>query len=121
MLIIFDSKTGNVERFVKKIDMDSLRIKPGLIVPEPFILVTYTTGFGQIPSSVLDFLKDNHQNMMAVSASGNRNWGQNFGKSADLISGFYNVPVLSKFEMFGTENDVQNFIKGVMRLETCSA
>lgn len=121
MLIVFDSKTGNVERFVQKVEMESLKIESGLIIPEPFVLITYTTGFGQVPPSVVEFLKENHHNMQAVAASGNRNWGQNFGKSADIISDLYNVPVIGKFEMFGTTNDVNNFIEGVMEIETCLA
>ena len=44
--IIFDSKTGNVQRFVNKTDFQLIR-KVGETdhVDTPFVLVTYTTNF----------------------------------------------------------------------------
>jgi protein involved in ribonucleotide reduction len=51
--------------------------------------------------------------MIGVSASGNRNWGDRFGASADLIARLYNVPVLSKFELSGTSKDIEIFKREV--------
>ena len=45
-------------------------------VNEPYILVTGTIGFGEVPQEVQQFLQVNHQHLQAVAASGNRNWGQ---------------------------------------------
>ncbi|CAG7629676.1 Protein NrdI [Paenibacillus solanacearum] len=113
MLIAYDSKTGNVERFVAKLDMPSVKIEETLVVDEPFVLITYTTGFGQPPGKVLSFLKRNYRRLAAVSASGNRNWGQGFARSADRIAELYCVPVLSKFELSGTREDVDRFKREV--------
>ncbi|GIO08482.1 protein NrdI [Brevibacillus reuszeri] len=113
MLIAFDSKTGNVRRFVQKIDLPHVEIDPDMIMDEPFILVTYTTGFGQVPEKVTTFLKANHSLLRGVSASGNRNWGASFAKSADTIANLYGVPVISKFELSGTGRDVEHFTSGV--------
>lgn len=118
MLVVYDSKTGNVKRFVKKLNMQAVSIDDMATVDEPFVLITYTTGFGQVPQKVNDFLKDNHKMLRGVSASGNRNWGTGFAKSADTISQAYNVPVISKFELSGTNQDMLQFIERVQTIET---
>ncbi|MGD8188951.1 class Ib ribonucleoside-diphosphate reductase assembly flavoprotein NrdI [Brevibacillus ginsengisoli] len=116
MLIAYDSKTGNVKRFMSKLNMRSVPINSELIVDEPFILVTYTTGFGQVPDSSQRFLKRNARMLRGVSASGNRNWGDNFAKSAETIANQYHIPVISKFELSGTNQDVEYFVKEVQAI-----
>jgi len=113
MVIAFDSKTGNVKRFVHKLNMRTVEIDEQTQMEEPFVLITYTTGFGQIPEKVQSFLQKNGSYMRGVSASGNRNWGTSFAKSADTIAMMYDVPVISKFELSGTNSDVQRFVEGV--------
>ena len=49
-------------------------------------------------------------------ASGNRNWGERFAKSADLISERYQVPVVAKFELSGTKKDAEDFKQEVSRV-----
>ncbi|RXZ76691.1 class Ib ribonucleoside-diphosphate reductase assembly flavoprotein NrdI [Paenibacillaceae bacterium] len=109
MLIVYDSKTGNVRRFIEKVNLPAVTIDEIQHLDEDFVLVTYTTGFGQIPEKVSSFLNRNARRMKGVSASGNRNWGASFAKSADTISNQYGVPILSKFELSGTTRDVNNF------------
>lgn len=113
MLIVYDSRTGNVRRFIEKLPFRSVKIEEALTVEEPFVLVTYTTGFGQVPDKVLKFLQHNHKRMRGVSASGNRNWGEGYARSADRIATMYGVPVLGKFELAGTQRDVDNLLQGV--------
>jgi protein involved in ribonucleotide reduction len=116
MLIAYDSKTGNVKRFINKLKLPAVQIEEQMTIEEPYVLITYTTGFGQIPERVSSFLKKNAQNLVGVAASGNRNWGEKFAKSADLISDHYNVPVISKFELSGTFGDVERFKQEVSRV-----
>ena len=116
MLVVYDSLTGNVARFVDKLQLPSVRISERLIINKPFVLVTYTTGFGEVPSSTLEFLKRNNQRLIGVAVSGNRNWGQFFARSGDIISNMYNVPLIHKFELHGTPQDVVTFKEGVQRL-----
>jgi len=113
MLIAYDSKTGNVRRFIEKLHLPAVQIEESMTIDEPFVLVTYTTGFGQIPARVQAFLDHNYKKLKAVSASGNRNWGTGFAKSADAISSRYAVPVLCKFELSGTKSDVERFREGL--------
>ncbi|WP_372011436.1 class Ib ribonucleoside-diphosphate reductase assembly flavoprotein NrdI [Paenibacillus chitinolyticus] len=114
MIIIYDSKTGNVERFVKKLNLECYRIVPQLKVSTSFILVTYTTGFGEVSRSTKDFLEANHVHLKGVASSGNRNWGVKFAKAADIIADTYKVPAIIKFELSGTEKDVAKFMLEVM-------
>ena len=118
MLIVYASKTGNVQRFVKKTGFRSVRISNALRVTVPFVLVTYTTGFGKVPDEVLSFLSANHKFMQGVASSGNRNWGGLFGISANKISEQYSVPIISKFEMSGTPSEVELFIQEVNKIES---
>jgi protein involved in ribonucleotide reduction len=117
MVIVYSSMTGNVKRFVNKVKLPSIQIQDGLKVEEPFVLITYTTGFGNIPENVEKFLEKNNKHLKGVSASGNRNWGNLYAASADKIANIYKVPVLSKFELAGTNRDVQYFLEGVEKLE----
>lgn len=110
MLVVYNSLTGNVRKFAGKLGLPSsslIEISPNLQIYEPFILLTFTTGMGQVPQTTLDFLKVNHINLCAVGSSGNRNWGMKFAASADEISKMYGVPIIHKFEMSGTPTDVE--------------
>ncbi|MFX3635718.1 MAG: class Ib ribonucleoside-diphosphate reductase assembly flavoprotein NrdI [Candidatus Pristimantibacillus sp.] len=118
MLVVYDSRTGNVKRFINKLNMRAMPIDEFSAVDEPFVLITYTTGFGQVPERVMSFLKRNNKHLCGVSASGNRNWGNGFAKSADTISQLFNVPVISKFELSGTNQDMEYFVERVRTIET---
>lgn len=108
-MIYFSSMTGNVRRFVNKTGLPAEEIKEKTVARSPYILVTYTIGFGEAPRIVLDFLEKNGALMKAVAVSGNRNWGKNFGLAGDIISREFNVPLLHKFELSGTSRDVEEF------------
>ena len=68
MLVIYDSLTGNVQRFMNKIGARSVRLTEGMTVKEPYILVTYTVGFGEVPESTANFLKRNYSYLKALQA-----------------------------------------------------
>lgn len=118
MLIVYDSRTGNVERFVRKLGLDVLKLhdSESQQVEEPFVMVTYTTGFGHVPAQVMNFLNRNRAHLRGVSASGNRNWGATFAGSADAIAEQFGVPIVHKFELSGTSTDVQRFREGLNRV-----
>lgn len=113
MLVAYDSMSGNVKRFVGKLGVDAIQIHDGLVVDEPYYLVTYTIGFGQVPGKTARFLKANGQRMLGVASSGNRNWGDTYCRAADLVSAQYGVPILHKFELSGTVDDVDIFMQEV--------
>lgn len=115
MLIAYDTNTGNVRKFVQKLNLDAFQIDSDIICKEPFVLITYTAGFGHIPQKTSKFLEKNYPLLAGVSASGNRNLGSNFAKSADTISQIYKVPILSKFELNGTIGDVHTFLEAMKK------
>lgn len=116
MLIVYDSLTGNVDRFVKKTGYQTIKIYQDLHVNEPFILVTYTFGFGDVPQSTKTFLESNARLLMGVASSGNKNWGDNFARSAEVISKQFGVPIVLKFELSGTSKDVERFKQEVEKI-----
>lgn len=117
MTIYWDSRTGNVERFVHKVAAKTgwqcLKITGQLVALELGHLITYTTKIGQVPESTERFMQANHPFILSVSSSGNMNWGTNFGLAADKIAVKYGIPLLLKFELSGLERDVNAFIEKV--------
>lgn len=114
MLIVYESKTGNVQRFMNKVEEATgwriEELSKELILHENFHLVTYTTGIGHIPNPTKAFMVNNHSHALSVTTSGNMNWGQAFGGAGDKLSELYNIPLLMKFELSGTPNDIKKFI-----------
>lgn len=121
MLIAYDSRTGNVARFINKLNRRAVRINGEAVLSEPFVLVTYTTGFGQIPDATAQFLRKNGRWLRGVASSGNRNWGDGFAKSADRIAEQYRIPVLSRFELSGSNREVEHFLQQMDGLTAAQA
>ena len=120
MFVYYDSKTGNVQRFIDKIKKERpewsfVKISSDMEISENGHLVTFTTNFGEIPDTTEKFLENenNRKYIKSVSSSGNMNWGMLFGKAADNIEEKYGIPVLMKFELSGTHVQVEYFINNV--------
>ncbi|MGV8880370.1 MAG: class Ib ribonucleoside-diphosphate reductase assembly flavoprotein NrdI [Sphingobacteriaceae bacterium] len=113
--IYYDSRTGNVERFVNKIQLltgwEIIKINSELEATTTGHLITYTTGFGEVPQHTASFMKRNAKLIKTVSSSGNRNWGCNFARAAETIADGYKLPVLLKFELSGNQPEVQQLIQ----------
>jgi protein involved in ribonucleotide reduction len=117
MLVVYDSLMGKTERFVRKTGLPCIKITEGLIIDEPYVLVTYTCGHGEVPKTTLDFLANNHEYMIGVSASGHRNWGaEKYARAGVRIAETYNVPLINRFQMSGMPSDIENFIGGANEL-----
>ena len=120
MFVYYDSKTGNVQRFIDKIKKERpewsfVKISGDMEILENGHLVTFTTNFGEIPDTTEKFLKNenNRKYIKSVSSSGNMNWGTLFGKAEDNIEEKYGIPVLMKFELSGTHVQVEYFINSI--------
>ena len=123
MLIAYASMTGNVRRFTSRLSFPVVNIKEIEQIDEPYVLVTYTFRFGDVPQEVNVFLDrhfNNRRNLVGVAASGNRNWGSLFARAADVIAAKFQVPVLHKFELAGSEEDLQIFTEKVREIEQLS-
>ena len=120
MFVYYDSKTGNVQRFIDKIKKEKpewsfVKISGDMEISENGHLVTFTTNFGEIPNTTEKFLENenNRKYIASVCSSGNMNWGTLFGKAADKIEETYGIPVLMKFELSGTHVQVEYFINNI--------
>lgn len=113
--LYYDSKTGNVQRFIDKVTQitgwEAHKISANTVVEKAGHLITFTTNFGQIPQLTQDFLARESENIYSVTSSGNRNWGQNYGVAADKVSAAYDIPLAFKFELSGTLEDINQFIE----------
>lgn len=112
-IIYYDSKTGNVARFVEKVNRErqSWHAVPvtGKFQGQGH-LVTYSAGDGHIPHLSFDFLELHAEGILTVSVSGNRNWGLRFGAAAYRINERYGIEIGLLFELSGFDQDVENFI-----------
>ena len=108
MKCVYASRTGNVESIVQKLGLEAIFIESGNeTIKDPFILFTYTDGFGDIPMEVESFLIRNSMNLKGVIVSGDPSYGEAYCKAGDKISEEYGVECLYKVENSGTEQDIQ--------------
>ncbi|MGG0066019.1 class Ib ribonucleoside-diphosphate reductase assembly flavoprotein NrdI [Bacillus subtilis] len=121
MIITYESKTGNVRRFVKalqqEIDVEAIEVTGDTIVNQEFIHITYTIGFGEVPERTLNFINNNKNKIRGVAVSGNKVWGDNYGLAGDKLSAKFHTPLLLKFELSGTKQDLQKIIQEVKLID----
>lgn len=120
MYIYYDSKTGNVERFINKIkkikeDWIFTKINSELKIENEGHLIIFTTKIGEVAESTRNFLlnAENRKYIKSVSSSGNMNWGIYFALAADKVSKEFGIPLGMKFELSGTQIQVNEYIKYV--------
>jgi protein involved in ribonucleotide reduction len=95
-------------------------------VNEPFVLVLPTYGGGEnkgaVPKPVIRFLnvEANRRLIRGVIAAGNTNFGTAFCIAGDIVASKCAVPLLYRFELLGTEEDVANVKEGLERFWTRS-
>ena len=129
LLVYFSSRSGNTHRFVEKLGQPALRLPleadaPVPQVHEPYVLVTPTYGGGEakgaVPKPVIRFLNDerNRAFIRGVIAAGNTNFGTAYALAGDIIAAKCNVPFLFRFELLGTEEDIDNVSRGLERFWT---
>lgn len=129
LVVYFSSATENTRRFVDRLGLPAKRIPlhrtdPPLHVDEPYVLICPTYGGGAsitgknsrpVPKQVIRFLNDEHNRsfIRAVIASGNSNFGTDFGLAGDVISAKCKVPYVYRFELLGTAEDVERVCEGL--------
>jgi protein involved in ribonucleotide reduction len=108
MIVVYDSLTGQGERFAKSLGYKTYKIDQEInLLDEPIFLVTRSFNFGEISNETKAFLAKHHQNVMGLAVSGNRNWGTNFGAAGDKIKAQYNIPLVLKFEASGLPYEIK--------------
>lgn len=123
-LIYFSNVSENTHRFVQKLGIPASRIPlrksdEELVACEPYVLIVPTYGDGSVqrsvPPQVKRFLNDerNRKLIRGVIAAGNVNFGKKYGRAAEVVALKCNVPVLHKFELLGTSEDIEHISKGL--------
>ncbi|MDO4792503.1 MAG: class Ib ribonucleoside-diphosphate reductase assembly flavoprotein NrdI [Buchananella hordeovulneris] len=126
-LVYFSSASENTRRFVERLDRPAVRIplRPrveGMIrVTRPYVLIVPTYGggavAGAVPKQVIQFLNDpaNRALLRGVITSGNTNFGEHYCLAGPIISAKCGVPELYRFELLGTQLDVEKVNNGLAR------
>jgi protein involved in ribonucleotide reduction len=138
-LVYFSSVSENTHRFVQKLGVPATRIPlHGRIeVDQPYVLVLPTYGGGRanpniadieaggyVPKQVIAFLNNEHNRALlrGVIAAGNTNFGAEFCYAGEVVARKCGVPYLYRFELMGTDEDVQAVRAGLADFwkdETC--
>jgi len=129
-LVYFSSVSGNTARFAERLaeqrGLPVARIPlhqhdPALKATRPYVLVLPTygagNGSGAVPKQVIRFLNDpdNRALIRGVVAGGNTNFGKGYGIAGDVVAAKTGVPCLYRFEVFGTNDDVEAVAEGLER------
>lgn len=128
-LVYFSSRSENTRRFVEKLGGEALRLpidgaEEPPVVEAPFVLVTPTYGGGgdrgAVPKPVIRFLNmpSNRGLIRGVIAAGNTNFGAAYGRAGKIIADKCGVPLLYRFELLGTPEDVAAVRQGLERFWT---
>lgn len=123
-LIYFSSVSENTHRFVEKLGRKAARLPlyvkdPQLIATAPFVLMLPTygggDGAGAVPKQVIAFLNKKHNRdlIRGVIAAGNTNFGDGYCIAGDIVAAKCHVPLLYRFELFGTPDDVAAVDQGL--------
>jgi protein involved in ribonucleotide reduction len=121
-LVYFSSVSENTHRFVQKLGVPAIRIPlhERIEVDRPYVLLLPTYGKGRgdsprldakgyVPKQVIAFLNDPHNRSLihAVIGAGNTQFGAEYCFAARLVSHKCKVPLLYRFELMGTAEDVE--------------
>ncbi|OKL53776.1 ribonucleotide reductase assembly protein NrdI [Bowdeniella nasicola] len=123
-IVYFSSVSGYTHRFVERLGLLASRIPlrpsdPFLRVDEEYVLIVPTYGGGNqrgaVPKQVIKFLNDEHNRSLirGVIASGNSNFGTAFCIAGDIIARKCQVPLLYRYELLGTPDDVDRVKEGL--------
>ncbi|WP_346845672.1 class Ib ribonucleoside-diphosphate reductase assembly flavoprotein NrdI [uncultured Rothia sp.] len=123
-IVYFSSVSENTHKFIVKTGVQSLRLplKTSEATPSvhrPFVLCVPSYGrpggSGSIPPQAVKFLNNplNRELMQGVIGAGNTNFGSLYCIAAEKVAAKCEVPVLYKFELMGTAEDVSNVQEGL--------
>lgn len=124
MIVYFSNISNFTHKFVQKLELPAARIpiKPGSDVPlsmeQDFVLITPTYGANGrdfVPRQVIRFLNniENRTHLIGVIASGNLNFLDDYARAGDVIAQKCQVPLLYRFELAGTPEDVEKVQEGL--------
>lgn len=122
-VVYFSSASENTKRFMEKVGLPAVPVALRGVQPEmneQYVLVTPSYGGGELPKQVERFFATgrNAELIRGVIGSGNTNFGEDYCKAAKSIAIRFSVPLLYKFELMGTPEDVAKVRQGLARFLT---
>lgn len=112
MIVIYNSKTGKTKEFAIKVSPYATSTQNYVENDKDILLITYTTGVGQVPKEVKEFIEKYGSKIKAVVATGNKEkHPDTFAFAGDKISKQLNIPLLLKVQLNGTNDDVLEVIR----------
>lgn len=123
-IVYFSSVTENTKIVIDRLPFPSQRIKlrakdPEVLVDYPFIFFvpTYGGGHGEgaVPPQVRKFFqrKEHRDLCVGVVGSGNLLFGEKYGIAGDILADRLQVPMLYRFEIRGTLDDLEKIEDGI--------
>ena len=126
MIVYFSNVSNFTHKFVEKLEVPASRIpikaeEAGTFtISEPSVLIMPTYGANGkdfVPKQVIRFLniKENRDRITGVIGSGNINFLEDYCRGAEIVAEKLSVPLLYRFELAGTQDDVENVREGLAR------
>lgn len=108
MIVVYDSMTGLTKNASKKLGYEIKSVKEYCDEDDHIVfLMTRSFGFGEIPKDTVAFLEKYASRVFGVAVSGNKNWGENYGRAGIKIEKQYQIPLVTKFEGLGFPSEIE--------------
>lgn len=131
MIVYFSNVSNFTHKFVEKLEVPASRIpirseEAGtftISTPSVLVFPTYgANGRDFIPRQVMKFLNNesNRNLIQGVIGSGNKNFLGDYCRGAHRVSSKLEVPLLYRFELAGTNEDIETVQQGLELWETRS-
>ena len=108
LIVYWSSNSGGTRRVAEALNTDTVKLSDYDSV-SPYVIMTPTYDQprgGFTPKPVQQFLEEHAHLMVGVVGSGNRNFGDHYCQAAHDISKQFNVPVLWRIEIMGSQEDL---------------
>ena len=115
LIVYWSSNSGGTKRVAEALDTDTVELD-GYDGASPYVLAcpTYDQPRGGFtPGPVQQFLEEHAHRMVGVLGLGNLNFGEKYCQAAYDISKQFNVPVLWRIDIMGTEDDYRTIDAGM--------
>ena len=108
LIVYWSSNSGGTRRVAESLNTDTVELAD-YDGTSPYVLMTPTYDQprgGFTPKPVQTFLDKHAHLMVGVLGLGNRNFGEKYCQAAHDISKQFNVPVLWRIEIMGSQEDL---------------
>ena len=115
LIVYWSSNSGGTRRVAEALNTDTVELAD-YHGTSPYVLLSPTYDQprgGFTPKPVQQFLEEYAHLMVGVIGSGNRNFGEKYCQAAYDISKQFNVPVLWRIEIMGSQEDLAIVDSGI--------